>query len=403
MGETNCENGSMVQILTGTMSGVNSPHPQIAFIDEIDLMSWQILQQAFSMTQSAHGVKSRLVLTSTRKFAAGVMNRMIGEAEERNMAVYRWNIWDVVAPLPKDNPELMERIYNTFGDSLPDNIDQAEGYYHWEDLLAKYDILDPETWETEWLCKRPGLEGVVYGSSYSDENNNIGEWDLPESWSVYLWEDFGFAESHPDVVLFVATPPEFDRAVIFDELYLTKHGFEEIWTAIDNKLQAYGHSLPNAQESKYGTIKGWIPDPHGLSEINERKLKGAPIMENNPDSKMYLIENGIPVVRKFLTAGRLMITDNCPNLRTELLSYSYKKNLDGTFSKIPDKKKDHGPDATRYGLVKMGELLRKNWYSKLYDNPETKKQISQKREENREKTGRNPEKTITSGLMNMDF
>lgn len=403
MGESKCHNGSMIQILTGTMSGMNSPHPQIAFIDEIDLMSWNILQQAFSMTQSSHGVKSRMVLTSTRKFAAGVMNRMMKEAKERDMALYRWNIWDVVEELPKDDPEMMQQIMDVFGDMLPDKIDQADGYYTWEDLIAKFKVLDPETWETEWLCERPGLEGVIYGSSYTDENNDIGEWIPPNDWIIYLWEDFGFAEGHPNVVLFVAAPPELDRLVVFDELYMVKYTEGQKWEATNNKLAEYGHKLPDKQHNLYGTIRGWVGDPHGLSEINERKLRGAPMMEKNPDSKMYIIVNGIPVVRKFLVSGRLMITDKCANLRLELLSYSFKKNIDGTFSKTTEKKKDHGPDALRYGLVAMGELIRKNWYSKMYDKPEKIVEFAQKREENREKTSKNPEKTITGGLMNMDF
>ena len=403
MGETKCKNRSSIQIITGTMTGVNSPHPQIAFIDEIDLMAWPILQQAFSMPQSAHGVKSRMVLTSTRKFAAGVMNRMMQETEERDMALYRWNIWDVVCKLPTDDKEMMSRIYETFGNSLPDGIEKADGYYEWEDLIAKYKILDPETWEAEWLCQRPGLEGVVYGSAYSDENNYIGEWTPPSDWLIYLWEDFGYAESHPNVTLFVAIPPSFDRAVIFDELYLTKHAFEEIWSSINNKLGLYGHKLPDAQLGIHGTIQGWVGDPHGLSEINERKIKGAPMMEKNPESKLYIIENGIPIVRKFLTSGRMMITDKCPNLRLEMLSYSYKKNLDGTFSRTTEKKKDHGPDAWRYGLVAMGELLRRAWYTKTYDNPEKLIKIAQKQENKREKEGNSYNKPITAGMMNMDF
>ncbi len=191
MNETKCRNKSLVQILIGTMAGVNSPHPQLVFLDEIDLMTWPILQQAFSMAQSKHGVMSKMVLTSTRKFAGGAMQRMIEEAEERGLRKYEWNIWDVVASLPKDNPELMKEIEKTFGNSLPKNIDKANGYYLWQDLIEKYKSLDQEVWETEWLCSRPGLSGVVYGSAYSDDENLIEDWSPKgEPGFIYLLEDF---------------------------------------------------------------------------------------------------------------------------------------------------------------------------------------------------------------------
>ena len=89
MKETKCHNDSSVQVLTGPMSGVNSPHPQILFLDEIDLMQWNVLQQALSMPQSKRGVEARTVLTSTRKFGAGPMQRLLDEAEDRGYKVYK--------------------------------------------------------------------------------------------------------------------------------------------------------------------------------------------------------------------------------------------------------------------------------------------------------------------------
>ena len=45
-------NGSQLEVLTGTISGLNSPHPQKARIDEVELMDWRVLQEALSMSKS---------------------------------------------------------------------------------------------------------------------------------------------------------------------------------------------------------------------------------------------------------------------------------------------------------------------------------------------------------------
>lgn len=366
MNKTEMVNSSKVQVLTGTMSGVNSPHPQLAFLDEIDLMIWQVLQQALSMAQSKKGVKARTVLTSTRKFANGPMQRMIDEAPDRKAKVYMWCIWEVVEALPLDDPEKMKLIYETFDNELPPNIGKANGYYFWDDVITKYNTLDEDTWQTEWVCKRPGLKGVIYGDSYSDDNNMLIGWTpVGKQGYIFLFEDFGYGEGHPDVVLFVWAPPELDRLVVFDELYLTHMGTDEIWQAVDDKLAGYGHRLPNKEAGTKGTIRGWVPDPHGLTEIKDRQLKGAPIINVQEDAKMLKVNNGITLVKRLWNTGRLMITDNCPQLRLEVLSYKKKRMANGLYSTEPEKQDDHGPDALRYGVIQLFNRIARAFLPKV--------------------------------------
>jgi hypothetical protein len=400
MKKTTCVNGSSVQVITGTMSGVNSPHPQLLFVDEIDLMAWQVLQQALSMPQSKAGVESRTVLTSTRKFAGGVMQRLIDDSGEKGYKVYSWCIWEVIEKLPTE-PAKIGEIYNTFKGELPDNIAQADGYYSWRDAMAKKNSpLEAETWEVEWLCRKPGLSGVIYGSSYSDDNNLITDWS-PQGLGghIYLFEDFGFGEGHPDVVLPVWIPVAFDRLVVFDELYMTSYGTQDIWQAIDGMLQNYGLRLPAPRQNIRGNLRGWIGDPHGFTEIADRKQLGAPMMEKAEDPELYLVNNGITLVKKFMAAGKILITNKCINLRMELLSYKRKKNADGTYSMIPEKKNDHGPDALRYGLIKLHGLLEREMFAKLSDVRTTDIKPSTFVKN----TGKSDGKPLTSGFLTEKF
>lgn len=413
MRESKLRNKSKNQVLAGTMSGVNSPHPQVLFLDEIDLMAWQVLQQALSMPQSKHGVRSRTVLTSTRKFAGGVMQRMLDEAKDKGYDVYKWNVWEVVAPLPVNDPELMAEIKATFGEELPANIDQANGYYEWYDLITKRKTLDDEVWETEWLCSRPGLSGVIYGQSYSDEENlitaELGDdyWTPPDRGFIYLAEDFGHSEGHPNVLLPCWIPTTFDRLIFFDEMYVDDHGVDDIWRTGNEMLATYGHQLPDKRVGIQGSVKGWATDPHNLALIHERAIRGAPLLEGHKDPKMYHLKNSIPLVRKFLQAGRLMITDKCVNLRTEFLSYSWKKNADGTYSSIPKKTDDHGPDAVRYLLLALGDQLERNWLKRTYRKDEKRTEIEEKPdkfEQYRKNIGKiDKKKPVTSGMLDMKF
>lgn len=415
MRSTEAKNGSKYQVLAGTMSGVNSPHPQLLFIDEIDLMAWQVLQQALSMPQTKNGIRARTVLTSTRKFAGGVMQRMLDEAEVKGYSVYFWNIWEVVAPFPKDDPELVARIKKVFGEELPANIEEADGYYDWNDLIDKKLNLDPEVWATEWVCSRPGLEGIIYGTSYSDDENlimpdeGVELWTPPARGFIYLAEDFGHSEGHPNVILACWIPTTFDRLVVFDELYVDDRGTVEIWEAENEILAPYGLALPDKPNAIQGNIRGWACDPHNLALIHERKLRGAPILPQNTNAKLYLLQNSIPIVKKFLRAGRLMVTNRCVNFRMELLSYQWRKNANGTWSNnIPKKENDHGPDAIRYLLLAIGESLERNWLNREKRGdiqlPQNNAKKEDKIQEYRRNTPNNDKNApITAGLMDMKF
>lgn len=350
MQKTRLKNGSSVEILVATMTGVNSPHPQYAFFDEIDMWAWVILQQAFSMAQSKGDVPAKTVLTSTRKFPNGSMQRMLDEAVAKGAKVYKWCIWEVMEPLPIHNEALMQKIYDTFGNKLPKNIGNANGYYTWEDVIQKYLTLDSETWASDWLCIKPGTEGIIYGAAYSDERNLLVGWDFKEQklGQVYLFEDFGYGKNHPDVVVLLWLAPDYSELIAFDELYMDTQSTDEIMRSVIEKLSEYDLTVGGVY---------WIPDYHGLTEIADRRQRGAMILDKTEESEDYKVLNGIAMVRKLFESNLLKITDKCVNLRSEILSYRRKKNLDGTFSIDPMKKDDHGPDALRYGVIQLYPLL----------------------------------------------
>src|SRR4030042_1937957 len=95
------KNGSSIEIITGSMNGLNSPHPNKARIDEVELMEWDVLQQGLSMSISSNGVMAQNCFSSTRKEESGTMQRLLDKAttDKRTTGgfkIYKWCIWEVL-------------------------------------------------------------------------------------------------------------------------------------------------------------------------------------------------------------------------------------------------------------------------------------------------------------------
>lgn len=342
-------NLSTIEVLVATITGVNSPHPQKLKMDEIELIPWSILQEAFSMVQSKKDVKGVTVLGSTRKFASGPMQRLIDAGGDKGLKLYDWCIWEVMEAWPKDEA-FSNELKKVFGADLPEDLSHFNGYYKWEDVLEKYQTLDREVWDTQWLCKKPDLSSLIY-SRFDDEKNIDTNFKLDKTKQHYVWEDFGNSKDHPDVMLFVEVDMENTKVTVFDELYLSDLPSTKMVEEAKAKLAEHGMTVAD--------LTGWIPDPHMLTQVIDRVNMGLPIWDKVDEtmmhdaSQLYLIANGIHVIRKFIDEKWFKITPNCTQLRGEFLSYARKRKPNGEYSEDPDKKYDHGPDACRYGIVRI--------------------------------------------------
>jgi len=82
----------------------NSPHPHLLAVDEVELLPWPVLQQAFSMPMSGGGHQAITVLTSTRKERFGTMQRLLDKVENDPGFPYRLYTWCVAG----DEPVMVE-------------------------------------------------------------------------------------------------------------------------------------------------------------------------------------------------------------------------------------------------------------------------------------------------------
>lgn len=388
---TQFTNGSLVEILVATLSGVNSPHPNKLKMDEVELMEWQVIQEAVSMPKSKYlkqtneWITAQTIFTSTRKFSTGPMQRLLDEAEQRAIAIYQWNIWDVIEALPPEGDPMHDEIFETFGDQLPANIHKAEGYYSWRDLLARYRLMDREVWDTQWICIRPGSKGLVY--DVQPANDYVGEFKPDPAKEIYIWEDYGYADTHPDVVQFVQVTRESGlpkEIVIFDEMYLTYMDDEEIQDAIDERLKEWDLYV-EVGSKPYRYLDGYVGDPHNLTSLHARRNHGFPVIAKPEESALDKIVEGVPIVRNLIKRRIIKWTAKAKNSRWEHAQYHYPRKKDGTFGDKPEKVNDHGPDTTRYGCTHLFPELSINSIEGLPDY------------------GNDNKSTITGGIMTRDI
>ena len=85
--------GSTVEVVTGSIKGLNSRHPAKSRIDEIELVPYETLKEGLSMSQSKGSVPATDMFASTRKWGGGTMTRLLNEADARGIAVRPYGSW----------------------------------------------------------------------------------------------------------------------------------------------------------------------------------------------------------------------------------------------------------------------------------------------------------------------
>lgn len=131
-----------IQIVVATMSGANSAHTNLMFIDEIDVVKDpQAYEEAKLIPGYAKGIHPITVKLSTRKFAFGLMQKEIDAAPVTGDKILRWNIMDVAerCPTTRHKPEL-PRESRWVAKGLPLRHISVEEY---EELPA----IEKEKWE----------------------------------------------------------------------------------------------------------------------------------------------------------------------------------------------------------------------------------------------------------------
>lgn len=214
-------NGNTVYttVIVCTMTGANSEHTNFMCVDEIDVVPNPL---AFEEAKMIPGVMNGrfpiTVCTSTRKFAFGLMQKEIEEAQEKGYPIKHWNLIDITERCPKTRhkPEeqrqdryIAKRMplrqispeqFNALMDEQKPDYEHIEAYAGcvdckllpvcktrlahrpsddhgnlWKPIqstINSFNRVEPDTAEAQLLCWKPSSSGLVYPRFDKTEGEN---------------------------------------------------------------------------------------------------------------------------------------------------------------------------------------------------------------------------------------
>lgn len=132
-------------IIICTMAGANSEHTNMMVVDEIDVVRFpQAYEEAKLIPGMLRGRFPVTILTSTRKFAFGFMQKEIDMAKELNQPVLHWNIIDITERCQPDRhmPELPKEVRYTAKRLPLRNISEDEYSQMLDERKAEYNRIE---------------------------------------------------------------------------------------------------------------------------------------------------------------------------------------------------------------------------------------------------------------------
>jgi len=346
---TKFQNGSILQIVSGTMKGLNGPHPSKVSIDEVELMDLVTLEQGLSMSMSKRGIRSQNILLSTRKTANGLVSTLLEEQQERQLSVYSYCIWETMEKCTRlchDDPNYGDCLA---WDKCKGKAHDCHGWYPVSDFIQKTSNLSKSMFATEWENKTPSGGMKVYGEHFDEDVHVISmvgggrfktfqsifqEKEIPKHWRRIGGMDFG---AHFGFGM-IAIEPRYDIWVLFFEYYFDGDRLLGTHASIIKQHPYWRKGLPI------------FSDPSGKQSILEMRSYGLNCLPAMND-----LSEGVDEFKKRLEVSsinglpKFFVMDSCVEFRREVSLWEHGQLPDGK----PDldtyeEGNDHMLDATRY-------------------------------------------------------
>lgn len=352
---TKYKNGAFFQIGTSSEKRQRGPHPNRAYVDEIDEIDVKVFNAAMFQSMTKNGYPASTALLSTMHRPGGLMADYVDHADERGLEVYKYCILEVMEACYDyrcdtcvlDNwcrGRMKDAIAVAEADQVADGtIDKGKkaimGYLPVSDVIKKVRLggeadtagrlVKPMDVDAELFCLRPSRAGLVYGEFNDD--HIIDDLVISDLWPRYRTFDFG--HTNPWVSLSIATD-QMDRVYVYDEIYV--RGTNTM------RMAAVLAGLP-------GTFEKNVADPSGAGDrdiLLDHGITTVIPKKQNVAQGIQLIQHALDV-RADGKPG-LFVSSKCVNTIREFKSYRYP---DDGLSENPVKENDHAMDALRNWFV----------------------------------------------------
>ena len=359
--DTRWRNGSRVEVLPGTISAVNGPHPCVVHVDEVELMDPEVYQESRNMSQSqvvyGRQYPAQDIITSTRKRGHGPMQNIIdsihvAEADGREppYKLYTWCVFEVAQNVPNcrvanpgcANPCPCNEVPGgRFADGRPRTLEdvcqgrfsKSDGFVPLSDIINTFTKASPEIWEAQQECSRPSSEGLIF-PGFDKHRYGVIDWTPdPGLGPIFMSVDFGGTAPHAvnwyQVLRYevdAQTPHGTKRLkegaiVCFDEIYKAEIG--------NNQLAAMIVQREALWRKK---VRGWkVMQRYGDIAAKAARLDFA---QHDPPLRLvhYItreIEEHIKVGNEYISKDRFYVDlGRCPMFIEEIEAWHRDRNTE---------------------------------------------------------------------------
>jgi len=353
--------GGRFEILAASHKKVRGGKVQRLFEDELDEIAPDIDAAAVGMIASADGLPGRTVYTSTWHRTDGAMGRLIDACPENGVRLHKWNLWESIENCPRERhdngggcrgcplaPTCLAKAREVHGqcDRTLGIAAEACGIYRIGDAIKAYRKVSRATWDAEFLCKRPSVEGLVY-PEFDRQTHRCRRDELPADLKVYRAIDWGHG-------VFVCLWLGEDKA---GRAYLLDTYRAECGTLRQHADYILGHRLQRIRATYCDPAGRSKNDQTGRSNIDEFKRWGIPC-EYTLSPRLRDVYNGIQMVRAALRpAGgppRFLYVSSENNRTFVRAMQAYRnRRVNGVWIDDPQEPQEfeHIPDVLRYFFV----------------------------------------------------
>lgn len=352
--------GGSFEILAASQKKVRGGKIQRLYEDELDEIDPEIDEAAIGMIDSRPGRPGRTIFTSTWHHMTGLMGKLVEECPGNGVSLHKWNLWESIAQCPESRHDKGKNCESCplgvicLAKARESHLDpeweigiaaEACGLYSIEDVIKAFHRAGAATWDSEYLCKRPSIAGVVYPEF--DPGTHVWKKDLPTNMTIYRAIDWG---RNVFVCLWIGVD-KLGNSLVLDT-YRAEHG-----TLTEHAAFIKKH--------KYQNIEATYCDPAGTSTNDQTGVKNVEFFESEGipcqwtyRKKLTNVENGIRIVKGLLRTAtgdiRLKYVPNENNkMWAKAMSGYVNMKVNGIYVDKPKKPQpfEHIPDATRYYAI----------------------------------------------------